>query len=1008
MTATQPAPETPRARKWLRRAAKGACILFPVAVLLATGWPQTRLVESIAGRALGAAVDVEGLSLLPAVHIRSLSVAAESYAPVLQAEDIRLEYAASLSQPLTALAIYRVSLHLDGSNPAAANYAFLTRGAGEPSTETDVDTKFLPGSVNIEHIDVEVNAPQASMRLEGLQLDAHTKGSITPSIRLKGDRVAGYVESAEKERQSFSNGFVDVALDNGLPLSLKVQVRIPDVADVKGYATGGNMIVSNHVEVNLDECRINGARVGGLLALLSPVPLTFEQADLSGTKANASFGSAQFALLDSTVQAKAIGVRLGEPGTEWYEGDVALSGTYAKEQLDGEVKLNRGQRLKVMAEGNIGEGKAAATMIGWSRDDFRAAMPVTMRPLLEQVPGLQQVEGTLEASWELPRYTAELSIDPAFAPSAGEKNQLAVTASGSGFVDAAAGPLWDGSAKLRLGKAQCEVKGRVETVPGESQPGAAAPQGDESEFAAKGEVKLDSVNPSRILAAMGWPSLPGVNTESLKGTLTVDLRGEQATLGVDVSAAPMEVGSLLIPGDKPLEVKGTLAANTKTGTIGEGTINVRLTDNGTLTLSELSVTSQPTVVKAHAVGKFDFDYLAPDLGIAGLAGALEIDAPLRYAGDIVSAAVTLKGDGLAYGAIASPYGTPITVNGNVRYDVKRGSGTMDALRATWGEGTTLTSESVALNSLSPVAAESAIAVATDLRPLVDLSLLDSCDGNGNASGHVAYGADGARAGLDWDMSARSLVLAKALAALGGVSAKGSVRYDGKLNGDGKFLVANAAAGGGLLTDIDGAFVLEDGVVTAEGVKARLYEGAATITARVDLFGPEGRGKVNAEVTDLNLDTFTKEYKPPVVLLTGLAKGQAELEWSKAGVTDMRVELTSDKDFSLNRESVEQLLLSALTSEVPGLKLLNRRIRKKTIGDEPMRKFDSAAVSLRLEGQPGENQRLMGPVALKSEMLDFSIDLGVDLGAIAEGLQLSQEAQLEDIEKISTDPLQWNQ
>lgn len=999
MTAPQPAPETSRARRRFRRGAIGLCVFAAIAALGATGWPQTRLAETIAGRALDAAVTVEGLSLIPSVRMRSLAVAAESYAPVLLAEDVRLDYAVSLKRPLTALSVYRVSIHLDGSNPGASNYAFLLRESEQPRPKRQSPTRYVPRSIAVEQMDVEVRAPDAALKLEGLRLRANFKGSAIPSAALTGDSVSGYVQSGSESEQPFSGGSVDIAVDSGQPLHLEAHVSIPETVELAGSATLGSLLIANFISVKVETCRVNGDRVAGLLPLLTSEPVTFERVHVSDTAANLGFGNARVELVEATIHADATGLRVGRPGVEWYEGDIALTGTYADGQMEAEARLNRGQRLKAMAKGNIGSGKAAATLIGWSRDDFEAALPAMARPVLEQVPGLQQVEGTLETSWEWPRYTAALSIDPVFAPSAGQTNQLAVTGSGTGHFDAAAGPLLEGTAALRLGNAKYDITARVE----QTQRGPDPPR-----MTAKGAIQVANSNPNRLLSAMGYPSLPAVETDAVQGKLLFDWNGERADLGVDLSAAPMRIGSIQVPAGKLLEMKGNLTADPKSGRIVSREFEAHLTENGTVVLRDIAITTKPLTVKAAVTGKLDFDYLAPDLGIAGLSGAVEFDAPLRYAGGAVSGDVTLKGDGLGYGGVGMPYGTPITVRGAIHYDTGQGKGSMDGLRIECGEGTTVTSDAVTLTSLSPVTAEAPIAVSSDLRPLVDLSLLDSADGTGAVSGTVGYGPEGARTTLDWDVSARTLVLADALAALGGVTAKGALQYGPGLQGNGKFLVLNAAAGGGLLTGIDGAFGLAGGVVTAEDVKATIYEGDAEISAQVDLFGPEGRGQVKAKVAGLNLDTFTKEYKPPVVLLTGLAQGDVELEWTKEGITDFRVDLSSDQDFSLNRESVEQLLLTALTSEVPGLKLLNRRIRKKTIGEDPMRRFDTATVSLRLEGQPGEKQRLMGPISLTSEMLDFSIDMGVDLGAIAEGLQLSQEAQLEDIEKISSDPLQWNE
>ena len=72
-----------------------------------------------------------------------------------------------------------------------------------------------------------------------------------------------------------------------------------------------------------------------------------------------------------------------------------------------------------------------------------------------------------------------------------------------------------------------------------------------------------------------------------------------------------------------------------------------------------------------------------------------------------------------------------------------------------------------------------------------------------------------------------------------------------------------------------------------------------------------------------------------------------------------------------------------------------------IGDEPQRPFDSARVDLSLYQAEGEQDRLMGPITLKSETLDFNIDWTIDLDAI----YAAMESELADVENISTGAVQ---
>jgi hypothetical protein len=229
-----------------------------------------------------------------------------------------------------------------------------------------------------------------------------------------------------------------------------------------------------------------------------------------------------------------------------------------------------------------------------------------------------------------------------------------------------------------------------------------------------------------------------------------------------------------------------------------------------------------------------------------------------------------------------------------------------------------------------------------------------------------------------------------------------------LRGTGRLRAVDVAAAGAVFNDPAGAITMDEGRVKTSDATGSLYGGAVRIEdAEIDLFGGTGAGRFRARLEGVDLDRFTKEYEPPAVKLTGLADGLVDFEWNADGLTAFDLELTSTRNFTLNREVIEQLLMTSVTGQVRGLKFLNRRIRKKTIGEAPQRPFDRAAVTLRLVGDTYETQRLEGPVLLESETLDFTIDLRIDVRALADALKLQQEAQIENIDSISAEPLKWS-
>ena len=72
------------------------------------------------------------------------------------------------------------------------------------------------------------------------------------------------------------------------------------------------------------------------------------------------------------------------------------------------------------------------------------------------------------------------------------------------------------------------------------------------------------------------------------------------------------------------------------------------------------------------------------------------------------------------------------------------------------------------------------------------------------------------------------------------------------------------------------------------------------------------------------------------------------------------------------------------------------------------RFDSVSLTLKISGDDPDSMRLAGPVTLRSEALNLTIDLGADMAAIYAGLELQQEAQLEAVDSIALDPIQWDE
>ncbi|MCC6696548.1 MAG: hypothetical protein IT365_13030 [Candidatus Hydrogenedentes bacterium] len=1091
----------PKHRRRLRWVLRGAAVILVLAGVLASGVPQRKAFEYGLSKALNGYVRIEGLSLFPPARIATLRVASDAKAArqgeeMLHVEGLTVEYRLARRGwvRFPRVSVDRVDIRLLDTGVAPANFDFLfTRPARQeprdPYEGMDA-VAYIPGAVQVREITIDVETPRGSGRVEGMAFDWETDTSQHTTARLSGESLEGTFRAASRPTAiAFREGSIDVTLHrDDVALSGTLQAHLPGCLELKGDVAAMALLGTMAGRINLETCR-----VGGAVSPLLPAPVVFDEVDVSGTTLDGSRGPGGAWSVSGNVQAKAAALRAGPPGHEYYDGGLQVSGAFEGQSGTFELVLNSGQRMSVVAEHSPEKSRAVATLIDWTREGLRDALPKDWRPLLDEVPHLMQVAGTAEVNYEHPGYSVAVSIDPVFSPDAARSERFTVEISGDGSLNRAEASLFQGTLLAALGSGEVNASLDVASLerfeadfelgdldvsrwatPLETRIPIPLPEGILSGtvqagrgdgFHAKAHLNLETADdgprvvldldakgladeaPLRVLgqATLGasetpssltfdvalaqprWtPSgtvtfsaldvarveklfklalLPEGGVAVVTGNVGVEASGKGTALRVEVAATPMSLYGLNVPTETPLSAKGTLTLSDDFSILRAETLNFTLTDDAHLDLTGLELRLSPFSASGRVAGKIDFDYVAPILGLESIVGALIIDAPLRYDKGLAEGSFRLEGDGFGYGRWAGPYGTPVLAEGNLVFDTAKAKGTIEQLHVAWGDGTQANGTPFDFG-ITPIAFNGPVSIETDLAPLVDLRFLDSAEGKASVSGTLGYGDGVPKAGVHVDLAANSFILSGAAAALAGLSAAGSIYYEDSLSGNLQFAAASAAAAGAELEQPRGICAIENGVAKVSGAEASLYGGQLTINGEVNLLDTNAGGRVEARFTGIDLDRFTKEYEPPSVRLTGLADGTVLLVWNQDGLQDLRVDLASNQDFSLNREVIESLLLQSLTSGVTGLKMLNRRIQKKTIGEEAMREFDNATASLSLEGERYEEQRLVGPVALKSETLDFSIDVAVDLRAIADALEIQQQAKLEEGDTISAEPVQW--
>jgi hypothetical protein len=381
----------------------------------------------------------------------------------------------------------------------------------------------------------------------------------------------------------------------------------------------------------------------------------------------------------------------------------------------------------------------------------------------------------------------------------------------------------------------------------------------------------------------------------------------------------------------------------------------------------------------------------------GVSGGIKASGSVGYAKGVVRAPFEAVGEEMGWGKYSSAPGVPMDAKGTVRYEVKAAKGLVDGLKVAWTDGTTLSVEPVRFTSALKIA-DTGYALETDLSPLVYLGMLPEVEGKASAKGVFRY-TDAFSAEADVNLEAPALTFPGKLAVAGGAALKGTFKYAGGLSGEGELGAAKLTAAGATVQGLRGPFALKDGRVVSRGFEARLWDGTVKGDADAGLFVEGMPVSASATVAGMNLETFTREYKPPKSRFTGAGGGTVSLDWSREGFKDLKVDVASTEGFSVNRDFVYQLLMSGYIKDVKGGKRVDKVV-ERVLGEEDMRAFDRGELTLGMESAD-----IKGKARLKSESLDLTVDINLDPDALASLLKLRQEENLEKIDTVRAEPLQ---
>lgn len=973
---TTPPSGPSRARRLLRAltamAAVAAVLAGLAAGVLATGYPQQAGLRWAAERALGVPVEVGATSVLGALRVDRLSIRpdrAPDAPPLFSTDGLRVEYVLRppAGRHIPSVRADRVGLHLDATNPAAPNFGFLLGREADPDFDI---APYLPETLNIDRADIGVLLPGMGLELRGLRLASRAPSLETVELTADSRELGG--------RLWYGTGPTEIPLD-GATLAVSLTRDHGRVSSRIACAVPGQGEVELEGEAGYDGDTITfDVRTPRLLitrdaAEDDDAPRATPRLPLLGLAAQGRYDTRtkEYRLsVESTpfplVSPEGESLFFGAP-------DFELEGAGGSFRFVGGV----GPGLRVEGTVSSGDDRAviSARLPDWPVALLSETAPV-FAPYLAYAPHVTAFGADIEATYAAPEYTVALHARPSYRGRDGAARRLDARVTGGGTTEPEARRLFEGAATIALERGDLEAALRVESL---------------SEMACDVTIRQATWGELIHLAA-GRDLVEGFDAV-LSGKASVSLGDDGPVVAADLVAAQVAYGALSLADGEPVALTGD-AAWTRDRLSGRRLV-ARCGDSTTITLADWSVTPEPFAAAARLEGAVDVGEILPSLREQSVWGQFEAKGPVRYADGVAGFTFDVSSTGFGKGGFATPYGAPVTARGALEYDTAAGRAQVRELEVDYGEGTRLTSPQ-AVVVIEPFSAEAPFSLTTDLRPLVDMGVLDSVDGRAVVTGTGSYG-ETVRLDCDFRLDAPLLVLGDAMAGLSGVEVEGRLRAEEALSGAGRVRVDRAAAAGAALHNVAGPLEANGRTVRFGPFTGDVFGGAVSGDAYVELAEAGPVIRIEARLERVDLARFTEEMKPPGVKLTGIADGELEVVWSTRGIEDLRVALRCSENLTVNRDLLEQLLLTHYVKDVAGLGGLDR-VRAQVIGKAEQRPFDGAELEL-----GWAVDELKGQVRLKSRELSLTVDLTVDAEALAEAIRLQQETRLKDIQGIRADP-----
>gem|GEM_PF-3826645 len=962
--------------------------------------PQRLAADMAARYLLGVQAECRGIGVAGGLHVKSLRLYAtreqrKARQPFLEASGLRATYALFPSDRRFLRAVHADAIALrpdffPKTAPASdAPPASPTRSSSPSAWEPFALLAYLPVESSIDDIKVSGIEKGYGYSFSGISVQAGQPENTAFVVSLTAKNLTGsLVAPADVEETSIDGGSIDLRMELRVDGSsaCRVIAQIPRqldlnaAADLKRESHQGWLFSSA-----LDTVRVDDPRLAGLVlsaGLPAALRASAQHLDVSGSEISGRLDGAASHVAKAMVRGQIGALRLVHADAELFSGDIELAGTAQDNQWDVTLALAKAKPLRVRLQGLPPNASLQMDVEDWRRADLMQALPAMCRDALHARPVIDGASASITVAFHGEAYSFNGQIAPRIV-SGGRIVPCAAKAEGQG-VFAGEGALVECNGRGSLGEGALTCSA------------SAMPNGE-----IQGALSLENVDAPLFIALLGMGEMTALRGVRFMGDVKASYgaNGLNADCAVQSDLAPLIAGQTRVP----LVISGPIVAEPSLQRVKAHRVRIDFPDFLRSNIQDFALSLSPLTASGKWTGALDLAGLAALAGVAGVYGEAVVRAPLQLEGVRLNADMDAVAAALLLPFLPEGSQTPLRAKASMQLDLSKGTGRLGRVNAVLGEGGQLGSDNMEF-VLSPLRVEGPFTADIDLAELVSLGLAQAAIGKLTAKGGLRF--DDAGVALTQgalSLQAETFVLPDNWAALAGLNMRLDVQYLDGITGQGQLGMTEIKVAGASLRDVRSPLVLEGGQARLETLEGRLFGGNVAAAVLAELLAPGVPVRATVSLSDIDLDAFTREFKPPQVVLTGIASGSASAAYDTInGLANIAVALNSTRDFTVNRDFLAQLFLSQYLQDVSGGKSLER-VTRSVLGEASQRPFDSAALELQSKGKDAAGQ-----LKLKSKGLNLTADLRVDAAVLEEALALRQEAALQDIEAIRSAPVELSE